>query len=93
MVKGEFKIPISVKRNYKLPLFILIAIIIFIIVNKIFKYANKSVIANNSNYSVIFFFISIVFFSIIVLRNLRDILSLIFGQKGQDSLTQVAKKD
>lgn len=85
------KLEITIHKNFKLPIF-LAAIILFIF--SFYKLYNATFMKlfSNINISMIFFSITLFLSFFISLRVVLDILSIVFGQKGQHTLSEKANQ-
>jgi hypothetical protein len=88
----NIKISDKFKKSYKLPILVVFVVISMLGITKIFNLVKEFKISKDVNYSMAFFAITGLIFTFIVLRNIKDIISLVFGQKGQNSLTDIAQK-
>lgn len=88
-IMRKSKIYKPIMRNFKLP----ILVGFLILMNYSYKlFYNSRFIDNLQKYSVIFFMITLVVFTLVTIKMTLDIFSIIFFQKGQDSLKDKAKK-
>lgn len=76
-------------RNFKLPL-----LVVFFILGtySYILFYNSSYIEKLQKYSAIIFIMSLTIFTMVTAKTILDIFSIIFLQKGQDSLKSKAKK-
>lgn len=82
-----------IMRNFRVPLFIIVVYILFKGYLKIYNLKYFSILISNINILMLFFAVTLFVFLIVSLKTILDSFSLVFGQKGQDTLTRKAKKN
>lgn len=78
-----------IMRNFKLPILVASLILMYYLYELFY---NSEFINNLQKYSALFFIITLIVFTLVTIKMALDMLSIIFFQKGQDSLKSKAKK-